>query len=114
MMILSENGFIAIKVLIILIILVTVFQSTAIYIIIYTDLLNGINNNIAKEIDYVTSFYLAEALSEIYQEAFSVSESYKLNNNNSVMIEIFNFGDDSFKTLRFKEPVRGQTVFILE
>jgi len=113
-MILSENGFIAIKVLFILIILVIVFQSTAIYLIIYTDILNGINNNIVKEIDYITSYYLAENLSNIYKEFFSITKSYELNNDNSVKIEIINFEGYSIKTLKFKEPVRGQTVFILE
>ncbi|MGM0413910.1 MAG: hypothetical protein ACQEQP_01860 [Bacillota bacterium] len=111
---LNEEGFIMIKILIIIIILVMVFQSTAIYLIIYSDILNGINNNIVREIDYVTSFYLAENLAEIYKDSYIVNLLFNLNNNNSVKIEIINYGDNSIKTLEFTEPVRGQTVFSLE
>lgn len=111
---LNEKGFIMIKILVIIIIMVIIFQSTAIYLIIYSDLLNGINNNIIKEIDYVTSFYLAENLAEIYKNSYIVNTVFELNNNNSVRIEIVNYGENSIKTLKFTEPVRGQTVFTLD
>ncbi len=111
---LNKEGFIVIKILIILIFMAIIFQSTAIYLIIYSDIFKGINNNIVKEIDYVTSFYLAEDLAKIYEDRFNVELFFKLNNNNSVVIEVFNFGDTSIKTLKFTEPVRGETVFTLD
>lgn len=111
---LNEKGFISIKILLIIVIMVMVLQGTSIYLIIYSDLLNGINDNIIKEIDYVTSFYLAENLSEIFKDRLSVNTTFNLNENNSVIIEIVNYGDNSIKTLRFAEPVRGQTVFTLD
>lgn len=110
----NEDGFIIIKILIIIIIMVLIFQITVIYLIIYSDILNGINNNIVKEIDYVTSYYLAENLAEIYKDKYLVNTIFNLNNNNSVRIEIFNNGESSIKTLKFTEPVRGQTDFTIE
>jgi len=114
MKILNEEGFIIMKLLIITIIMVIVFQSTVIYLIIYSDLLSGINNNIVKEIDYVTSYYLAENLAEIYKDRYLVNTIFYLNNNNSVRIEVLNYEEDSIKTLIFTEPVRGETVFTLD
>lgn len=114
MRVLNEDGFIIIKIIIITMILIVIFQSTLIYLIIYSDLLNGINNNIVKEIDYVTSYYLAENLAEIYKDRYLVNTVFNLNNNNSVRIEIFNYGGNSLKTLNFTEPVRGETVFTLD